>query len=156
MLVQVTKFVVKSGLYSGWSIHSHTNCCNKAAICWAMWGLSTKWLSSFWSSAGPSWWSHIPNCCGNKLPQRVPIHQAQNSVLKITFTNNTWQMCEPSRWLCGKVGHCSLFSWELLFWTKNFWRSKYALHILTFQSTLVIFKQEPLMFQDELSHVRPA
>ena len=47
----------------------------------------------------------------NKLPQCVPIHQAQNSVLKITFVDNTlWQMHEPSRWLCGKVGHCSFFS----------------------------------------------
>jgi len=47
----------------------------------------------------------------NKLPQGVPIHQAQNSVPKITFSDNTlWQMREPSRWLCGKVGHCSLFS----------------------------------------------
>lgn len=42
----------------------------------------------------------------NRLPQGVPIHQAQNSVLKITFADNMlWQMHEPSRWLCGKVGY---------------------------------------------------
>ena len=88
----------------------------------------------------------------NKLPQGVPIHQAQNSVLKITFTDTMWQMLEPSRWLCGKVGHCFLFSRELLFWTKNFWRSKHALHILTFQSTLVAFKQEPLIIDKTPTH----
>jgi len=38
---------------------------NKAANCWAVWGLGIKWLASFWSSAGACWWSHIPNCCGS-------------------------------------------------------------------------------------------
>lgn len=65
MLVQVTAFSVKSGLYIGLSRHSHRKCHNKAAICWAVRGLGIKWLASFRSSAGASWWSHIPNCSGS-------------------------------------------------------------------------------------------
>ena len=53
----------KSELYSIYLTHSHPNFCNKAAVCWAVWGLGTKWLSYFWPSEEASWWSQIPKCC---------------------------------------------------------------------------------------------
>jgi len=157
MLVQVTALSVKSRLYSGLSRHSHTKCYNKGCHslgCVGSWHQVTCIFSVLCRSTLVVTYSELLRNC-NRLPQGVPIHQAQNSMLKITFADNTlWQMCEPSRRLCGKAGYCSLFSWELLFWTKNFWRSKYALHVLIFQSILVIFKHEPLMFQDKSCHVR--
>jgi hypothetical protein len=57
-------FGAKSGLYSGCSRHFHPNC-NKAAICQALWGLGTKWLSSLQLCEEASWWSQMPNWWGS-------------------------------------------------------------------------------------------
>ena len=73
-----------------------------------------------------------------KLSHSGSACKTQNSVLKATFTDNMlWQMPEPSGWLCGRVGHCSVLSWEMLFWIKICWVSKYSVYILTFWSTLI-------------------
>jgi hypothetical protein len=46
-------------------------------------------------------------------------------------------MPEPSGWLHGKVVHCSVFSWETLFWIKSCWVSKCWLWIHNFWSTYI-------------------
>jgi hypothetical protein len=48
-----------------------------------------------------------------------------------------WKMHEPSGWLCGKVGHCSLFSREMLFWAISCRISKSSRSILTLRLNLV-------------------
>jgi hypothetical protein len=53
----------KSGLYSWCLRHCDPNCCNEAAICQAVWGLGTKWLSSLWPCEEASSWSQMPNWC---------------------------------------------------------------------------------------------
>ena len=84
--------------------------------------LYSKWHLSFQSSEEASWWSLIPNCCGSASRCFTVFLFARPRVLcwRYTCTDNAlWQIRDPWGWLCGKVGHCSVFSWEMLFWIQG-------------------------------------
>ena len=95
----------KSGLYGGCLRHSHLNFCDKLS---GYGGLGTKWLSSFWSSEEATWWSQMPNWRRNAWSCHMMVLFTKHRILcwRHALTHNTlW----PSGWLCGKVGHCSVF-----------------------------------------------
>ena len=101
---------------------------------------SNKWLSSLQSPEEVSWWSRFVKCCRNaKLCLTVvPITKSGILFQRHTFTDNILlQVTEPSEWLRVKVGHCPVFSRDMLLWRKSFKTTKYPLCILTFWLTYV-------------------
>lgn len=109
----------KSGLYGRCSWHFHSSCCNKAAICWAVWGLGIMRLYLFrplkkrfgghrcQTESGSAW-------CWCSL-QVVLFIQPTVLCWRHTLPDNMlWWMNEPTGWLFGEVGHCSLFSFSML------------------------------------------
>jgi len=130
-----THNATKSELYRVCLKHSHPNCCNKVALCWAGGDLAPS-DPYFWSSEEVSWWSKIPK----KLQKCKKLSYKKLRILcwRCTFTSKSlWQMPEPSWWLCRNICHCSPFSWEKLLQIKSSWISKHILHILTFWKTIV-------------------
>jgi len=103
----------KLGLYGECSWHSHPNCYNKTAICWAVWGLGTKWLFvflAFWRSVLVVT-DAVLMLKHKKLSHSGSFVKPRILCWRHAFTHNTfWQTHKPAGWQCAK-GH-SLISSE--------------------------------------------
>lgn len=134
----------KARLYGWRSSHSHPSCCNSASFCQAVLGYGIKWLYYFRPAEEALWWSQMPSWYRNSRSclTVVPLATARILCWRHIFTGNTlWQVPETAGWLCGKeeyVGHCSVLLWEMQFWIKSLWISKYSPCILTLRSTFII------------------